>query len=589
MTLTEMKVLALDCQATAAHPDKGRLLEIGWVAGGCGSSALPDPSAVTSYLIRSPLPMPIPPAVQRITGILDTSTAHAVSEQTAWRQLITIAKSIARENSWPLCPTVIHYARFEIPFLRRLHETNAPQAPFPFDIICTHAIAIRLLPHLPRRGLRALSGYLGHCLPELRRSADHALATVVIWKAVVELLESRCKVSSLEQLADWLARTPRPSPAPRVFPMDPGIRRNLPDQPGVYRMRRANAGILYIGKAKSLKKRVGSYFRSRAAHPEHILEMLSQALDLDYSKTATALQAAVLESDEIKRHRPPYNIALRSGQRQLVFFTRDFNQHATRCDRHFRIGPLPFGKLTEALAAFAVWLKNGMRLTGDHAVSAGYAILGLSFLDPPEIQCLQEGFDLFQFNHMPRLQNHSALRIVTSLGAALWREGLKSLEDAQPDTDREPEDGDATVEKKQSPQSEHVWTPADVAGAIEGMLMRSAYLLRQARWFCLISESSLAWAPADHPHELKNLVIFEKGQISDTAVLYPGQKPPEPPGVNRSWPKRQQNLDLFAWDRLRVVTTELRRLIGEGRNIELRLGKERCLTYSGLEKALKWV
>jgi hypothetical protein len=60
---------------------------------------------------------------------------------------------------------------------------------------------------------------------------------------------------------------------------------------------------------------VNSYFQSRRKHSEHILEMLTQAKDLDVTVTGSALEAAVLESDEIKTFKPPYNMALREKDR----------------------------------------------------------------------------------------------------------------------------------------------------------------------------------------------------------------------------------------------------------------------------------
>jgi DNA polymerase-3 subunit epsilon len=534
-------------------------------------------------------PKPIPPAVQRITGISDTAMTRAVSQETAWRRLIKTAKAIAAENQTALCPTVIHYARFEAPFLRELHHTIDPQAPFPFQLICTHAIAVRLLPDLPRRGIRALAGYLGHSMSEFKRSADHALATAVIWKAMVALLQTRCSVSSLQQLMDWLAVTHPPRRTQREFPMNPKTRLSLPDEPGIYRMRRANDDILYIGKAKSLKQRVNSYFRQHAAHPEHILEMLSQAWNLDFFPTASALEAAVLESDEIKHHRPPYNIALRPGQRSLVFCTRDLKQHSARCDEHFCIGPLPAGRLIDALTAFESWRGNDMRLAGDYAACIGYPALGLRATDRPEFECLQAGFDLFRLDHLSRLQNRSALRVVTLLGAELWRERLKTITNAQPAADRGSGCDDAPAEEIEASLREHPWTPDRVAGALEDLMMRSAHLLRRARWFCLLSESCLAWASAADPHRLKNLLIFEKGDIGYRGAIEAGQKIPDPPDLNRSWHERRKNLDLVTYDRMRVVTTELRRLIGEGRKIELRLGPKVPLTSRELKKALQWV
>ena len=133
--------------------------------------------------------------------------------------------------------------------------------------------------------------------------------------------------------------------------MNPEIRRLLPARPGIYRMLRANGDLLYIGKATSLKQRVNSYFRQKGAHAEHTLEMLSQAADLRVTRTGSALEAAVLESDEIKRHSPPYNMALQTGQRKLTFCSHDLKKCAATPDSNYCIGPLPEGLTTAAMNA----------------------------------------------------------------------------------------------------------------------------------------------------------------------------------------------------------------------------------------------
>jgi DNA polymerase III subunit epsilon len=129
----------------------------------------------------------------------------------------------------------------------------------------------------------------------------------------------------------------------------------LPDKPGIYRMLRSNGDLLYIGKAKSLKQRVNSYFHQKAPHAEHTLEMLTQARGLAVTRTGSALEAAILEADEIKRHSPPYNIALRRLERRLVFCGVDFSCRDALADKECAVGPLPAGKSNEALAAFGIW------------------------------------------------------------------------------------------------------------------------------------------------------------------------------------------------------------------------------------------
>ena len=140
--------------------------------------------------------------------------------------------------------------------------------------------------------------------------------------------------------------------------MDRGVRLNLPDRPGIYRMQRYDGSLLYIGKAGSLKRRVNSYFTRKGPHGEHTLEMLSQACKLDITETATAFEAALLETDEIKRCSPPYNKALRRKQRKLVFCSRDLKRMAPQADVDHPIGPLPSVKLADSLAAFSSWIEK---------------------------------------------------------------------------------------------------------------------------------------------------------------------------------------------------------------------------------------
>lgn len=80
----------------------------------------------------------------------------------------------------------------------------------------------------------------------------------------------------------------------------------LPDDPGVYFYYDKTGRLLYIGKATSLKHRVGSYFTK--AHDNRIAEMVSQIVRIDYQQTGTVIEALVLEANEIKRLRPYYNI-----------------------------------------------------------------------------------------------------------------------------------------------------------------------------------------------------------------------------------------------------------------------------------------
>ena len=530
-TLTNLQILTLDCQATGANPNKGHLLEIGWLPTRASAA---DNSAMTglqAYLVCLPADAAIPRAVERITGISDDTTTAGLSSASVWERLIETAQKITAGSPSAACPLVIHFARFEKPYLRQLHQENNPESSFPFRIICTHEIAVRLLPNLPRRGIRAIAGYFGHSMPELKRSADHVVATAFIWKKMVELLDTTWGVSRLDQLVDWLAAVKPPGRSKRLFPMNPEIHLGLPDKPGIYRMLRAKNGEpLYIGKAKSLKQRANSYFRQKAPHSEHTLEMLTQARELDFTLIGSALEAAILESDEIKRRSPPYNIALRQRQRGLAFCTKDLCRHSAVVERNFPVGPLPAGRFIKTVSAFGLWFGGGMPLRTDNHMDIASAVLALPPEYTPGIDCFRKGFEMFREKYGGRLAHQSALRVLTALGAQLWRERLETAALAEMVAEKENDNGDVDTEQKKSGK-EHIWTPEAVARAIEKIVLHSAHLIRRARWFCMLSESSLAWSAADHRDNIKMLVVLGNGSVLERNNVKIGKKVPIPPGL----------------------------------------------------------
>jgi len=88
----------------------------------------------------------------------------------------------------------------------------------------------------------------------------------------------------------------------------------LPNSPGVYIMKGEDGGVLYVGKAISLRKRVGSYFRPKASHDERIGAMVRLVEDIDHIATSTEAEALIYENGLIKQLSPRYNVALKDGK-----------------------------------------------------------------------------------------------------------------------------------------------------------------------------------------------------------------------------------------------------------------------------------
>jgi excinuclease ABC subunit C len=89
--------------------------------------------------------------------------------------------------------------------------------------------------------------------------------------------------------------------------------KTLPDSPGVYRMLNAAGDVLYVGKAKSLKKRVASYAKS-GGHTERIARMIHETAEMLFVTTASETEALLLESNLIKRLKPRYNVSFRDDK-----------------------------------------------------------------------------------------------------------------------------------------------------------------------------------------------------------------------------------------------------------------------------------
>lgn len=122
----------------------------------------------------------------------------------------------------------------------------------------------------------------------------------------------------------------------------------LPDNPGVYFYYDARGDLMYIGKATSLKRRVTSYFRRDGdGRGQRIAELVSKIARIDYIQTPTVIEALVLEANQIKAHKPPYNILSRDDKsyQYLVVTNEDFPRPLVirQLDLE-REGVNPFGK-----------------------------------------------------------------------------------------------------------------------------------------------------------------------------------------------------------------------------------------------------
>src|SRR5690554_841131 len=101
----------------------------------------------------------------------------------------------------------------------------------------------------------------------------------------------------------------------------------LPDAPGCYLMKNKDEGIIYVGKAKTLKNRVRSYFSG--THDSKTQRLVNDIHDFEYIVTSSNMEALILECNLIKQHLPRYNVLLKDD--------KSFPYIKITADRHPRL------------------------------------------------------------------------------------------------------------------------------------------------------------------------------------------------------------------------------------------------------------
>lgn len=100
------------------------------------------------------------------------------------------------------------------------------------------------------------------------------------------------------------------------------VLKQLTQRPGVYQMLAEDGSVLYVGKAKNLKKRVSSYFKKQGLHVK-TAALVTKIAGIDVTVTETEIEALILEQNLIKQYRPPYNILLRDDKSYPYIFLSD--------------------------------------------------------------------------------------------------------------------------------------------------------------------------------------------------------------------------------------------------------------------------
>lgn len=235
--------------------------------------------------------IPIQPFVVKLTGINNAMLRSAP-------KFFEVAKRIIEMTND--CVIVAHNASFDYRILRT--EFRRLGYDFEARTLCTVELSKKLLPEQPSHSLGKLVRALGIPMADRHRASGDALATVKLFKILLE------KDLEKEIVKDFIKLEIEKGIAPKLLDIVAG----LPAKTGIYYIHNEKGNLIYIGKSRNIKKRVNQHFTGTSTKCKKIQ---AEVFTVTYDETGSELIALLKESQEIKINKPIYNRA----QRKSIF------------------------------------------------------------------------------------------------------------------------------------------------------------------------------------------------------------------------------------------------------------------------------
>jgi len=290
----------IDVETTGTGATYGKITEIAIV--------LHNGEAVTeTYTTLINPECNIPWNITRLTGITNDMVASAP-------KFYEVAKKIVELTAGRIF--VAHNAQFDYTFVKE--EFKRLGYDFKRKTICTVKLGRKLLPGHRSYSLGNICSDLGIQITDRHRAIGDALATAKLFDILLgqnNLLESSLFVKQTY-----------PLPADKIAA--------IPGKTGVYYFYDTHGNIIYVGKSKDIHQRVLTHFSN--SQTKKAIEMRDKIADVSWEETGSELVALLLESSEIKKHKPLYN----RSQRRSAFNFGLFSYEDSDGYLHLKINPI---------------------------------------------------------------------------------------------------------------------------------------------------------------------------------------------------------------------------------------------------------
>jgi len=226
----------------------------------------------------------INPYFTKITGITNEMVADAPRFHEIAARILEMTEG---------CVFVAHNVSFDYGFIR--DEFHSLGYTYQRDTLCTVRLSRKLIPGRISYSLGHLCAALGIEIFGRHRAEGDAVATVQLFELLLRLKADHPQFKN-QGVGELMTR--------RVDKIKEYILRKLPESCGVYYFLNADKEIIYIGKSTNMYSRARSHFQTDIKKNK---KMLFELMNVDYMETGSELIALLLESEEIKKHKPLYN------------------------------------------------------------------------------------------------------------------------------------------------------------------------------------------------------------------------------------------------------------------------------------------
>ena len=324
LPLEDATYVVVDLETTGLRPGSSQICEIGAVK-------VIGFEIVDEFETLVDPHVPLAAVITSLTGLTDRQLRGAPSAPIAVRDFLAFAGDAV---------LVAHNARFDLAFLDRETE-RLTGSRLAAPVVDTVPLARRLLAgRVPRASLGQLAYFFGTSVQPCHRALPDAQATAEVLLALIGLAQERGARTVAELVALSATRTRR------VFD-----KRHLafgaPPRPGVYVFRDRNEQVLYVGRARDLRARLRSYFRSERQRPQ-VEAALGAVERIEWRVLGSELEAALEELRLIRELRPPANARVARPDRYV--WLRKRGEGVVASTQPTALGPIRSRRRTQLAA-----------------------------------------------------------------------------------------------------------------------------------------------------------------------------------------------------------------------------------------------